>query len=229
MICKKNIFEIKHQIFDDVNAIIKEEMGISDEVSRMSNEIFNEIKRNVKNIKSSVIDNGYGVKEGDFTKDVFGKKLTVFFKQHNFKDKTYYNDYVQKYGVSAFDSISSQRYLRNNRLIYNMVSIVFVTISGHLNESEIKQDIQHELQHIYQQTKMNKSFGNDDLYRLVYKHIYSTNKIEWAIAMVLYMSFKSEIEAFANGLYSYVTANLYNGHINTIFQKTDAYKKINTS
>lgn len=220
-----NLFEITSQIIDGINIVIKEELGVADEVIKITNEIYDEITSHIKNIKSTVVENGCGLKEGDFVKEVCEKKLTVFFKQYNFKDKTFHDNYVKKHGNSVFDSVSSQQY-KKGRLLYNMISINFITISGHLNVNEIKQDIQHEIEHIFQQSKMNQSFGNDDLYQLVHKHIYSTNEIEWSIAIILYMSFNFEIEAFANGLYSYITANLYNGNINSLFRKSDAYEKL---
>lgn len=216
---------IRDKVEDDINNIIKEELGIADEVKDLTSKILNIIKDKIKITKSVVFDNGAGRKSGDFTIDAFGKKLTVFFTNYNFKDKTYYDKCIEKKGESFLDSTSNHYYLKS-KLIYNAISINIVSISGYFKDSIVAQDIQHELEHIFQQTKMGSSFNNEDFYNLVKSKLYSSNKFEHNVALILYMSFKSEIEGFANGLYAYIQKHEHAPNINTYFYESDAYEKL---
>lgn len=216
---------IRDKIENDVNTIIKEELGIAAEVKNLTDKILNIIKEKINTVKSVVFDDGAGRKFGDFTIDAFGKTLTVFFENYNFKDKSFYEKCLKKYGESFLDSMSNQYYMRS-KLVYNSIIIKIVSISGYFKDSVVVQDIQHELEHIFQQTKIGRSFSNDELYNLVKSNIYSVNEFEHNVAIVLYMSFKFEIEGFANGLYAYIEKHKHKLNINSLFHESDAYEKL---
>jgi predicted transcriptional regulator len=221
---------------EDINDILTEELGISDNVSRMTDIILNDIisdYRNRKFEKSIIISNGVGVKEGDITvDDVFNNELNVLYKIYNFKDKIYREQYIDKEGKGYLNAGSNHMYLgkgKRRRLVVNRIGVALEMISGTLiNVEEAKDSIQHELEHIYQQSMMKKEFGNKDLYRIVSLKLYNGNKYDESVATILYMSFKSEIEAYANGLYAFVKEKLSEHPINIDieFKKSAAYKKL---
>lgn len=191
----------------------------------MTSKILSSIKEKTKTTKSIIFDDGTGMKAGNFTIDAFDQKLTVFFTNYNFKDKTYYDKCIEKRGVSFLNSTSNQYYMKS-KLVYNAISINVVSISGHFKDNIVAQDIQHELEHIFQQTKINSSFNDNDFYNLVRNNVYSNNQFEHHVAMILYMSFKYEIEGFANGLYAYIKKHEHALNINNYFHESDAYEKL---
>lgn len=223
---------IKRQIFEDVTRIV-EELGISDEVSKYVDEIYDKIIDDSHSIESVLIDDGVGLKNNSFyMNDMYGNDLCVFYYIYNFKDAGFKQAFIKKEGTGYLEAGSRHIYktIQNvRRLLINSISIPIESIGGVIqNVPTIKDSIQHELEHIYQQSKMGKEFGNEDLYKVVSFHLGNVNPYERNIAILLYMSFKSEIEGYANGLYAFVK-NLdysYVDKLNIAFMKSDAYKKL---
>lgn len=75
---------------------------------------------------------------------------------------------------------------------------------------------------------LKEEFGNSSLFSLVKENLYSDNEYDVSVAMVIYMSFKSEIEGYSNGLYAFVFDKLksFNTNVNAIFKESYAYNKL---
>lgn len=228
-------YKLNLMICEDITKIIKEELGIADEVKNTVNIIYDRILQDSKNIEKEIIEDGTSLKYNYFAiNDIFGNKLTVYYYIYNFVDKSFRKAFIRKEGENYLDSGSRHIYrnIRNIRkLIDNSVIIKIESISGIIqNVPNIKDTIQHELEHIYQQTKMEKEFGSADLNSFIMSKLYSNDIYEKNIAEALYMTFKSEIEGFSNGLYAFLTELMKNGYgvgsLNIAFRKSEAFKKL---
>ena len=224
---------IIEKIERDLREVINEELGVATEVTILKNKVYNEIENALKNTKSDIIDDGTGLKEGYFNINAFGKDLTVFFHCYNFRDRQYKEKYLKKYGITDdYDATSSHIYKKvagENRLIINKISITLDSVNGTIqNKPQVMDSIQHELEHIYQQTKMGKSFGNDNFYNAVTTNMYSKNDYLRHLSNLLYMNNKSEIEGYANGLYAFITGTENGGELDykPLYFKSSAYKRL---
>ena len=224
------------QLDEDINKILNEELGISDEVVNVTNLIFDKIIKEYKSKKyKNIIPHGKGIYEyqGYFIEtNVFGHNLTIEYSIFNFNDRICREEYIAKNGNGYLNAGSNFRYLgkgENRKLVSNKIMIVLEAISGDIiNEEDALDSPQHELEHMFQQSSMDKEFGNLNLYRQVSSNLYSKNKFKHNVALVLYMSFKSEIEGYANGLYAYVKQRLKENpiNVNQIFRDSAAYQKL---
>lgn len=224
------------QLDEDINKILNEELGISDEVVNVTNLIFDKIIKEYKNKKyKNIIPHGKGIYEyqGYFIEtNVFGHNLTIEYSIFNFNDRICREEYIAKNGNGYLNAGSNFRYLgngENRKLITNKIMVVLEAISGNvINEENALDSTQHEIEHIFQQSSMDKEFGNLNLYRQVSSNLYSKDKFKHNVALVLYMSFKSEIEGYANGLYAYVKQRLKENpiNVNQIFRESAAYEKL---
>lgn len=224
------------QLDEDINKILNEELGISDEVVNVTNLIFDKIIKEYKNKKyKNIIPHGKGIYEyqGYFIEtNVFGHNLTIEYSIFNFNDRICREEYIAKNGNGYLNAASNFRYLgngENRKLITNKIMIVLEAISGNvINEENALDSTQHEIEHIFQQSLMDNEFGNIKLYRITSNNLYSENKFASNLALVLYMSFKNEIEGYANGLYAYVKRRMQETpiNINQIFRESAAYEKL---
>lgn len=225
-------FDVINEIYRDVNQMINEELGIADHVKNEVDSIYDLIIKNTETADRSIISDGTSARNGNFKIEFLNRELTIFFTLVNFKDYKYREEYREKYGNSYLDSSSRFFYRRTGKdKIVNLtsISVAMESINGTIqNVANIKDSIQHELEHIYQQTLMDKEFGNGNLYSIAVSNIYSSNDMERYLSNIIYMSFKSEIEGFSNGLYAFANDILKNGEmkINLIFSQSDAFKKL---
>ena len=224
------------ELDENINRILIEELGISDEVVNATNIIFNRIIDEYKHKKyESIVPHGVGIYEyqGYFIQEnIFGHDLEVMYSVYNFNDKSCREEYISQYGTGYQNAGSNFRYLgkgENRKLVSNKIMIVLEAISGDIiNEEEALDSAQHEIEHMFQQSSMDKEFGNLNLYRQVSSNLYSKDKFKHNVALVLYMSFKSEIEGYTNGLYAYVKQRLKENpiNVNQIFRESAAYEKL---
>lgn len=226
--------KILWKLNEDINRVLKEELGIADDVKNATNEIYEYIAKEYKNKKyqeDRLIEDGVGQKYGNFyLNNIFGYKILVEYYVINFRDGFYRDKYIKKNGSNYLDSFSNIKFIKNTKEPFlTQIIVILESLSGNIiNTENAKDSIQHELEHIYQQTKMHKEFGGRNLYDLASTDLNSKDKYRHSIGIIVYMSFKSEIEGFANGLYSFVTERMksYPININRIFQQSPAYEKL---
>lgn len=189
------------EISTDINKAINEELGIADEVKNASDFIKNEIISKLNQENKNIIADGVSSKKINFSEKVFNKTIHFQIGYYNFKDKIYYQKYINKYGDFEGSSVS-------NDGKFNYIQINFYSISGYIDNKNLSDTIQHELEHIFQQVKAKKSFGGQQLYNYSFQFLNTNNLNDRALAIIVYMSRQSEIDAFINGLYGF----LKNGH-----------------
>ena len=159
------------ELDENINRILIEELGISDEVVNATNIIFNRIIDEYKHKKyESIVSHGVGIYEyqGYFIQEnIFGHDLEVMYSVYNFNDKSCREEYISHYGNGYQNAGSNFRYLgkgENRKLVSNKIMIVLEAISGDIiNEEDALDSAQHEIEHMFQQSSMDKEFGNLNL------------------------------------------------------------------
>lgn len=193
-------YVILNEISLKINEAINEELGIADEVRDVSIRLRNEIVSRLKNIEKKSVKSGVSLKEDNFRTEIANKKMTVQIQYFNFKDKLYYLDYIKKYG-----HIDPASFSNDGRV--NMIFIRFYSISGYIDERDLFDSIQHEVEHIYQQVKAKKTFGESNLYLYAYKNLSNEQLESRILALISYLSNKFEQDGYVNGLYAFLKDN----------------------
>lgn len=198
-----------------LSKVIQEEAGIAENVVQKTNEIYDKIKGLIKtnNFEKEEFKN-YNYYTFPLTFDFLNHQIDCSVSCYDFFSKDYF-DYANfnNDGWSVF---------YNKKII--MMGISFSMISGKLNEPEVKDTIQHELEHLYQQILMGKRLGNDINYAKIRTGIESKDTFIHDIAMLAYGCVKSEQEGFANGMYAYMMAQPEMASIG-LLKRTPAWKQ----
>lgn len=209
--------EINDILFDkELHLIINEELGINNEVVEESNKFINLITNSIKNTPTSYKQGGVFKKEGQEKILLFNKvNVTILWTYYNFKDYEIYNTYNSM--INALNGISN---LNNFR-------ITIFAISGNIISNTLNDTVFHELEHLFQQIKSNALLSDDDFYKLVARNLNNKNEAINIASKILYISFKKEQEAFANGFYGFLTKNKPNPYeMDDILKYTDIYSHV---
>jgi hypothetical protein len=199
MAIRQNLFEAK------LNQFIVEELGISNEVTyevlRISKEFIEKIEsnkeRNVinKDIKSSI---------NNFTTKIFNEKVFVTINSIYFLNQGIYQDYKDKGFVDDMGSSGVQIFPNRNKKIIRLSINCFI-VNGVLQRG-FYDTLQHEVSHIYQQLKANKSYPITNDYLKAKTIIYDSAKSndEKNVALIIYFLGCGELTAYENGLYQFL-------------------------
>ena len=176
-----------------VDALLKEELGIANNVVSKTNEIKRLIYSNSRKAEKEKLDDGVSLVKGNVVVDVFGTEMNIMYNIYNYYDfDTYYekNEYFNpKCGVS---------YLKNE------MYVSILSISGEFQENSFGDSIQHELEHLYQIKMQGKGlFQDNNLYEKASQNLNNELYNGWVskLANVIYYSRNEEHDAFVNGLY----------------------------
>lgn len=213
-------YVILNEITLKINEAINEELGIADEVRKKSEELLNDVINRLKNIEKSIVENGVSEKKDNFQIEIANKKVFIQVNYHNFRDNTYYLNFIKKYGNIEHSSTSN-----NGRL--NIISINFYSISGYIDKKDLYDSIQHEVEHIFQQVKAKKTFGESNLYLYAYNNLNSDQIEKRTLALISYMSNKFEQDAYVNGLYAFLKSDFrYSNATRDDIQQSPVYEKL---
>lgn len=209
--------EINDILFDkELHLTINEELGVNNEVVNESNKVINLIKNSIKNTLTSYKQGGIFKKEGQEKILLFNKvNVTILWNYYNFKDYETYRTYSST--INAFNGISN---LNNFR-------ITIFAISGDIISNTLNNTVFHELEHLFQQIKSNALLSDDNFYKLVASNLNNKNEAIRISSKILYISFKKEQEAFANGFYGFLAENkpsLY--EMDDILKYSDIYNQV---
>ena len=187
---------------DDLAKIITEELGIALEVSEKSKEVYNSIITDLKQQemqKSEICK----FKIGNIKCILDDFKFNISYTCRYFEDDTFINEY----GEECFTEGGSA-YL-NKRFIYCNVNLY--AINGIINKKQALSTIQHELEHIFQEIKAEKSFPTDnDKYALMATDMQSENHIYHDTARIVYCCYNTEQDGFINGTYAFCLTDNFN-------------------
>ena len=183
---------------DNLKTIISEELGIANEVRNTSSDIAQKIMCSIKETpKQDINFDGVSLREGNFTSELYGKKVFINYHYYNFRDYEYYQKFLKKSNVDL-----SSQYSVSYRI--NVISITFYSISGNINVNDLADSIYHETSHLYQQIRMGHTYPDFKENIVVLNNINSEDEYKRMIAIVLYLSNPNEQDSFANGLYGFI-------------------------
>lgn len=191
---------ILNEISSKINEAINEELGISDEVKDKSAKLRDDVINRLKNIEKTIIDSGVSEKKDNFQIEIANKKVFVQVHYYNFRDNTYYLNFIKKHGNIEHSSTS-------NDGRFNVIILNFYSISGYIDKIDLYDSIQHEVEHIFQQVKAKKTFGNSNLYLYAYNSLNSDQIEKRILALISYMSNSFEQDGYVNGLYAFLKEN----------------------
>lgn len=177
------------KLITEINNIIKEEYGISQELDSIVSSLIEKIECEVKNSDKT--------KVGNYTKN--NGKITIALNNANIN--VYWGGYFFNSEQDYFNFMKT--HILPNGFIYDinglMVSIIYV--NGKIYNTSLYDTLYHELEHAYQETKMKHEFGSKSLYQYAVSKINSKNYSEKQLSTIIYASSKSEQDAMVNGLY----------------------------
>lgn len=177
--------------------LIDEEMGVANIVKNESEKIYRLIVDDIAKHKDDFIqDVGFSYYTGSFKYDFLDSELS---------GRYYIIDYDTKEQFEAFgeESTGGSYLLGRNLFTFN---INIVSICGQIVKEEAMDVIQHELEHVYQQTVTKKRFGDIDTNLKVKDNLFKQDPFVREVACLVYGCLRGEQEGHINGMYAYVMA-----------------------
>ena len=187
---------INESLFE-IHRFLLESMGISDEVSFNADRIISWIRKTVNQLPTiRKTSNGTVVKGAAFKRYVYNTEVDVRLTYVDYPSKEVYeNEYLELGNLETMEKASKQ-----------FLNIKVEAIAGTIIEDSVSDSVQHELEHFYQELKIGKDFSDRSYYRRILDFKRSNDPVERTIGDLMYLCYKPEQEAYANGLYAYLKA-----------------------
>ena len=199
---------------EQLSKLISEELGIADKVSSESKKMYDVIVVDITKHKQDFVkEKTFSTYTGSFSYRLFDIDIVGGYTVTNYYDKIY----ADSFGI---ESTGSSYYLGRNTFALNLY---VPCVSGTIVKSVVMDTIQHELEHIYQQTMMKRSFGDTKAYNLMRNNFESDNPFVSKVARLVYGCMDGEQEGYVNGMYAYIIAwpGLYSM---LLLKRTPCYK-----
>ncbi len=214
--------DLDERLISEVKERVNEELSINGGVWRESfrliGKIAEEAKGKPKHYYASI--DGASYKTGGFNDTILGNNINVIYRITNFKDESYY-----KLGINNLPNFPNGFDFKHKKL-----SLDIVSIGGNVDQRTYADTIQHELEHLFQETKRDKSFTDDDLYKmaLFLKNNFHDDPAAYMVGDLIYFSRQCENDAYVNGLYALLSDNYRNYHYPTanVIHGSPVYKGI---
>ena len=199
--------EIKYALSDGVRGvdfrlrkILKEELGISDEVKQFVQDVVKFVNNKAKELFN--VENG---KVYEHTFEFLGHKVPASFRVFHCTDKNEEKELVlnNEYAANAVSAC-----LYGGDIIVLNIPLVYMGTEPDL--LKLYDDLQHEVSHIYQQIRSGHNY-NPTEYEYSNKFLYSENQFENVLARIIYLCHPTEQDAYVNGLYGSVMHALSKG------------------
>lgn len=178
-----------------VNALIKEEYGISE---RLHGEIIpafmKEFDSSVSKTRKTVNSDGVVIRDSSFRFDFFNDSsyiLRVYWSIYYFETPEDSEEYVSTHRLSNYSDYGDR-----------MLRLNIVYIKGRPSRNMLFDTVGHELEHLYQNILMGKEFGDGMVYALAKTYMTVSDDYHRYLAWIIYASTKSEQEAMVNGCYN---------------------------
>ena len=181
---------------DEIKKIIKEELGVSNEVINISKDILKMCIERIKNAKVVEKNDILIKKSFNFNYKINDSNISITVYHRNFLN----NDLFMLDGNEYITNGASILLAKN----HSMCILNIFSVCGTLQTEKAMETIQHEVEHIYQTFMMGKNFGGEMMYAKIKTDLESDDNDENKIGNMMYLSLKSEQEGFANGLYAYM-------------------------
>ena len=187
---------------ETLNSLIFEELSISGEVQKETINTWSNILNIISKIKTDLYPNTNNVYYGQisFQLNIFGDKTSIFVNYYNFLNKESFNEHKDKINYLSASSMVQEK--------LRWLTISIPAISGRIiMEPDIKDSLQHELEHIFQGKLGSKNILlGDGEYANARNLLYSTDDDISNLALIIYLGNTSEQDAYVNGLYAYLIA-----------------------
>ena len=187
---------------ETLNSLIFEELSISGEVQKETINTWSNILNIISKIKTDLYPNTNNVYYGQisFRLNIFGDKTSIFVYYYNFLNKESLNEHKDEINYLSASSMVQDK--------LRWLTISIPAISGRIiMEPDIKDSLQHELEHIFQGKLGSKNILLGDCeYANARNLLYSTDDDISNLALIIYLGNTSEQDAYVNGLYSYLIA-----------------------
>jgi len=176
--------------------ILQEELGISDEIAKKTNEFFDILKKDIsENMEIFEKEKFFSSYNGYLKYDLLGINVGISYKVINYYTKEYYDKFgVEAEGWSSFDKR------------YCVIGLFIPCVSGTIIKTEVMDTIQHEFEHIYQQYLIGGNFPDSSVYSKVITNMSDNNDFISKVAKLVYGCTKNEQDGYINGMYAYVMA-----------------------
>ena len=203
------------QLLTEIREVIKEELGISEEVIKLTNQFYDEMVNTIKNCTEQEKNETCIKKTCSMKFMINDIKVTSSITYRNFLSKEYNKLYDMPYitnGASFFVT---------NNLYFCFINVF--AISGTIVKEKAMETIQHEMEHIYQQIQMGKGFGGESLYVKIKTDMESSDEGRNKIGKLFYYTLKYEQEGFCNGLYGYLM-DINQPYSDDLLMKTESWQ-----
>lgn len=173
---------------------IKEELGVSDEITKVTDEISNIISENVEKQPKMKLADGIQTNTFKFKHNVFNTVVSFEFKNNYFSDVKIYFAYRKKYGMKP------NKYIPDT----NTIRIETDYINGWHDPEALEGALQHELEHLFQDFNAGYSREKTKQYNLAAGNFNNQNNAVQLISKAIYYSEERELYAFANQAYQFL-------------------------
>lgn len=167
----------KIELEEQIESAINEELGVSDGVVKLANEIEKTIYQLISK----------GVEKQTFTVDTDFSSVEVDFTHEDFDNQRDANYWMRTNGIN--------KYSQSENKIYFSVA----TVNGKFDGTSLSDTIQHECHHYFESAKWKKE-PFDETY--IIRGMNSKNQALSVICSILYFSIEDEIDAFVNGTFA---------------------------
>lgn len=204
--------EIKSLIEEKLDELISEELSVSDNVTRFSRRVGARILNDFKRRPAVKGGQFLTIRQGDFTEPFLNQQIEVQWTAYDFSDRKYITGDYENVGMTS-----------NNG---KRITVRFITVKGKPNIMEFYQLIQHEVEHAFEICLRGKPYSNAGNYRIAAHLMHNCrDKMEWIVARLIYISYRFESNAYANGAYQYLmNSNDYINGFRIAIKKTLLYK-----
>lgn len=208
---------ITNSVRKSIDKLISEELGISNEVKKVINGIYDMIKSLLRDCPKETIKEGLiWKKSGTIEYNIFGDDYSIIFTVFNFLNEEVYENCAEN--IIPYSSVLISK---------KIIEINSISISGVIDESTFSDSMQHEIEHLFQIKMQGKPlFFNNGLYDKAIKNIRSNENNGWIsrLSTIIYYTRNEEHDAFVNGLYAQLIRNDAFYKFKEIIRKSDAYK-----
>lgn len=204
--------EIDFLIEEKLDELISEELSVSDNVTRFSRRIGSRILSDFK--KRPAVKGGQflTIRQGGFTEPFLNRHIEVLWTAYDFTDRKFVTSDYENVGMTS-----------NNG---KRITLRFILVRGKPNIMEFYQLIQHEVEHAFELCLRRKPYSNAGNYRIAAHLMHNCrDKMEWVVARLIYISYRFESNAYANGAYQFLmNSNDYINGFRIAIKKTLLYK-----
>lgn len=174
-----------------ITEAIKEELGISEDVTSIADELSSMVYDNIDKHPKQKLDNGYATNQFVIHKNIFGQNYTIRCINWFFGDTNIYR------------TIRSQKPRGENVYKRDTHEIImnFDWLNGRILGEHLYGAFQHELMHIFQDFKSEGDMQPKDSYKLAVANFNSKNETIRDVSRLIYYSYEKELYAFANQAY----------------------------